>query len=159
MKTNFRHMIFSTIIVGGVFLLTSFSKNDVNPITRVARMDTEKGIRSAIPAYYDNRLFTILFFEFPANAEPTLLQTPGLNFIYQSDPGLPGGPFISVIDAVPGDGMNPVWEEVQLTFNSGFTPRQLFSDEEIFDAAESGEITLFHTGEVYVCPVINKKPK
>jgi hypothetical protein len=75
---------------------------------------------------------------------------------------LPGGqPFISVIDAVPGDGMNPVWQEVQITFNSGFTPRQLYSDDEVLAAASglNPEITLTFTDEVYKCPVIGKKPK
>jgi len=41
---------------------------------------------------------------------------------------LPGGqPFISVIDAVPGDGFNPIWEEVQITFTEGKHASQLFS--------------------------------
>jgi hypothetical protein len=63
-------------------------------------------------------------------------------------------PFISVIDAVPGDGMNPVWEEVQIVFNNGYTPHQLYSDNEVLAASTSGEINLTMTGEVYWCPVI-----
>ena len=59
-----------------------------------------------------------------------------------------------MIDAIPGDGFNPVWEEVQITFTPGHTPRQLFSDDEIFDALSAGEITIELTGEVYWCPVI-----
>ena len=118
-----------------------------------------KGVGSAIPAYYDGNLLTILFVEFPPAAEQALLQhNASLNFIFQSDPGLPGGdPFISVIDAVPGDGFNPIWEEVQITFTEGNEPRQLFSDDEILDAALAGEIDLTFTGEVYWCPVIGKK--
>ena len=117
-----------------------------------------KGAASAIPAYYDHTLFTIQFVEFSPQAEQKLLQhNQSLNFIYQSDPGLPGGqPFISVIDAIPGDGFNPVWEEVQITFTSGHTPRQLFSDDEIGAAMDAGEITLEFTGEVYWCPVVGK---
>lgn len=117
-----------------------------------------KGAASAIPAYYDHNLFTIQFVEFSAQAEQKLLQhNQSLNFIYQSDAGLPGGqPFISVIDAIPGDGFNPVWEEVQITFTSGHTPRQLFSDDEIGAAMDAGEITLELTGEVYWCPVVGK---
>jgi len=117
------------------------------------------GKASAIPALYDGNLLTIQFVEFPATAEQTLLQhNQSLNFIYQSDPGLPGGqPFISVIDAVPGDGFNPVWEEIQITFTPGHTPRQLFSDNEVLSAAISGEINLTETGEVYWCPVVGKK--
>ena len=119
------------------------------------------GAASAIPAYYDGELFTIQFVEFSPQAEKSLLQhNQSLNFIFQSDPGLPGGaPFISVIDAIPGDGFNPIWEEIQITFTAGHTPRQLFSDDEIADAVASGEITLEATGEVYWCPVVGQKPK
>ena len=118
-----------------------------------------KGLGSAIPAYYDHDLLTILFVEFSPAAEKSLIQhNQSLNFIYQSDPGLPGGqPFISVIDAIPGDGFNPVWQEVQIEFTADNTPRQLFSDDEIADAVASGEITLTFTDEVYWCPVIGKK--
>jgi hypothetical protein len=94
--------------------------------------------------------------EFPPAAEKALLEhNKSLNFIYQSDAGLGGGePFISVIDAIPGDGFNPIWEEVQIAFTAGNTPRQLFSDDEIFDALAAGEITLTDTGAVYWCPVV-----
>jgi hypothetical protein len=121
---------------------------------------SSSGISSAIPAYYDHNLFTILFVEFPPAAEQALLQhNASLNFIYQSDPGLPGGqPFVSVIDAIPTDGFNPAWEEIQVTFTAGHTPRQLFSDNEVLDAAANGEVTLELTGEVYWCPLIGRKP-
>ena len=117
------------------------------------------GKDSSIPAYYDHVLFTIHFVEFSPAAEQSLLQhNKSLNLIYQSDPGLPGGePFVSVIDAIPGDGFNPVWQEVQITFTAGHTPRQLFSDDEIAAAVASGEITLTFTDEVYWCPVVGHK--
>ena len=69
------------------------------------------GIGGIMPALYDGQLFSINFMEL--SSETTLQTKNGqLNFIYQSDPGLPGGqPFISVIDAIPTDGMNPLWEE------------------------------------------------
>src|SRR5262245_43919561 len=102
------------------------------------------GKASEIPAYYDGKLFTIQFVEFPPAAEQSLIQhNKNLNLIFQSDAGLPSGePFISVIDAIPGDGFNPIWLEVQITFTTGHTARQLFSDEEIADALVAGEITL-----------------
>src|SRR5207245_11706678 len=125
-----------------------------------ARAGSANGSASVIPAYYDGNLFKIQFVEFSPAAERALLQhNASLNFIYQSDPGLPGGqPFISVIDAIPGDGFNPIWEEIQITFTAGHTPRQLFSDDEIAAAVGAGEITLDATGEVYWCPVVGHNP-
>jgi hypothetical protein len=118
------------------------------------------GAASTIPAYYDHELFNIHFVEFSPAAEQSLLaHNKSINFIYQSDPGLPGGqPFISVIDAIPGGGFNPIWEEIQIAFMAGHTPRQLFSDDEIAAAVKAGEITLELTGEVYWCPVVGQKP-
>ena len=124
-----------------------------------ARAGSANGSASVIPAYYDAKLFNIQFVEFSPAAEKALLEhNASLNFIYQSDAGLPGGePFISVIDAIPGDGFNPIWEEVQIAFNAGHTPRQLFSDTEVEAAFNAGEITLTPTGEVYWCPVVGPK--
>ena len=112
-----------------------------------------------MPAYYDAELFTMNFKEQPAGAEESLLANNGsINVIYMSDDGLPGGlPFISVLDAIQGDGFNPLWVEVQVVFNEGFTAHQFFSDEEIEDAADAGEITLVPTDEVYRCSVIGPK--
>jgi hypothetical protein len=176
MKTKINKFVFYSAILGGVLFLISCSKNDLTPplsssyhvqqqakLTPAATAANARslGIASAIPAYYDSTLFKIIFVEFSPKAEATLLaKNSSINFIYQSDPGLPDNqPFISVIDAIPGDGMNPVWEEVQIAFNSGFTPRQLFSDNEVLAAAAgpNPEITLTMTGEVYYCPVIGKK--
>ncbi len=122
--------------------------------------DTGNGVASEIQAYYDGQLFTIQFVEFAPGAEQNLLQhNQSLNFIYQSDPGLPNNqPFISVIDAVPTDGFNPVWEEVQITFNQGFTPHQFYSDDQVLAAAQANEITLTWTGEVYWCPIVGPGP-
>jgi hypothetical protein len=125
-----------------------------------AQARSGNGTASEIPAYYDAELFAIQFVEFSPAAEKALLQyNQSLNFIYQSDAGLPGDqPFISVIDAVPTDGFNPIWEEVQITFTDDNTPRQLLSDDEIEAALDAGEITLEFTGEVYWCPVVGPGP-
>lgn len=129
------------------------------PMNSMGTSTNTDGSGGDMPAYYDHQLFTINFKEFPAGSEATLISRNGqLNNIYQSDPGLPGGkPFISVIDAIPGDGMNPLWLEVQIAFTPGHTPRQLFSDDEINAAAASGEITLSPTSELYRCSVVGTK--
>jgi len=115
-----------------------------------------RGNASVIPAYYDSTVFRIQFVEFSPTAEAAqIAHNPGINNIWQSDAGLPNNqPFISVIDAIPGDGMNPVWRETQITFNQGHTPRQLYSDNDVYAAANSGEITLTITNEVYWCPIV-----
>jgi hypothetical protein len=65
--------------------------------------------------------------------------------------------FISVLDAIQGDGFNPLWHEVQVVFNPGNTPRQLTSDTDILAAAASGTITLMPTTDVYRCSVVGAK--
>ncbi len=54
---------------------------------------------------------------------------------------------------------NPLWREFQITFNNGFTPRQLLSDNEVAAAVQSSEITLRATDEVYRCSVVGPKKK
>ncbi len=117
------------------------------------------GVGGAMPAYYDGVVRTINFKLLPERAQVALhTHNKSFNIVYQSDPGLPGGEeFISVLDAVPGDGFNPIWEEVQITFTEGHTPRQLYSDTEILAAVGNGEITLSDTDEMYRCSVIGKR--
>jgi len=118
------------------------------------------GVAGSMPAYYDHTLFTINFFRLTTAQATLLAKNSQQNTIYQSDPGLPGGaPFISVIDAIPADGFNPLWAEVQIAFTAGHTPRQLFSDDEINTAAANHEITLTPTHEMYRCAVINVIPR
>lgn len=123
--------------------------------------NTVSSIRTIMSAYYDSTLFKIMFVEFSPQAEASLIaHNKSMNLIYQSDNGLPNSqPFISVINAIQGDGFNPVWREVQIVFNPGFTPRQLYSDNQVLAAASGThpEITLNVTNEVYWCPVIGPK--
>ena len=117
------------------------------------------GSGTDMPAYYDGKLFTINFMELSPDAEQSAIaHNSAINRIFRSDPGLPGGqPFISVLDAIQGDGFNPLWREFQVTFTSGHTPRQLLSDNEVAAAVQSGEITLKATSEVYICSVVGSK--
>jgi hypothetical protein len=109
------------------------------------------GRGGAEPAYYDDELFTINLKLFSDNAAATTIEKNGQqNNIYVAD-DFPG--FISVIDAVPGDGMNPLWREVAITFVT-IAPQQFTSDEDIIAAADAGEITLTPTDEMYRCSVI-----
>lgn len=135
-------------VVGGLTALA--------PARVVAGTPSINGIGGIMPAYYDGRLFTINFMKL-SSGSTLLAKNSQINTIYMSDPGLPGGhPFVSVLDAILADGFNPLWEEIQISFRVGHTPRQLFSDNDVADAFTSGEITLSGTGELYRCSVIGK---
>lgn len=136
-----------TIIVGLVGLAPE----------RMARAGgSTNGVAGSEPSYYDGILHTINLMALPSGTT-VLAHNTQTNIIWQSDAGLPGGqPFISVINAIPGDGFNPLWDECQITFNPGHTPRQLFSDNEVAAAAASGEIIVTDTHELYRCSVIGK---
>ncbi len=125
----------------------------------LAVASSTNGRSGQMPAYYDAKLFTINFKELSSNAEVSQLRhNQSINTIYMSDGGLPNNqPFISVLDAIQGDGFNPLWQEVQIVFNDGFTPHQFTSDNDILAAAASGETTLIPTNEVYRCAVIGPK--
>ena len=127
----------------------------------VAWAGSANGSAGDMPAYYDHELFTINFKELSDHAsDATIAHNRSINFIFMSDAGLGNGqPFISVLDAIQGDGFNPLWVEVQINFTSGHAPRQLFSDDEIADALAAGEISLDVTDEVYRCSVVGPGPK
>jgi hypothetical protein len=124
-----------------------------------AKAESLNGRAGTMPAFYDGELFSINFKELGEKAASALLAHDGsINVIYMSDATLPdGSPFEAVLDAIQGDGFNPLWVEVEVSFNDGFEPRQLVSDEEIDDAEQNGEITLTETDEVYRCSVIGPK--
>ncbi len=160
MKANHIKLMLALVFVGGAMFMASCMKDAANPQAGAAQKNLKLGITSAMPAYYDGNIFNIQFKPLSAQAAATqIAHNPGINNIYQSDPGLPGGlPFISVIDAIPTDGMNPVWREVQIVFNQGFTPVQFLSDNDVLAAAAGPNpmITLNPTDEVYICPVMGK---
>jgi hypothetical protein len=118
------------------------------------------GSSTNMPALYDGQTFTINFKELPPGGEAATLANNGsINTIYQSDGCMPGGEmFTSVLDAIQGDGFNPLWNEVQVVFdNPDFPCQQLMSDNDILDAAAAGKVTLQPTTEVYRCSVVGPK--
>ena len=124
-----------------------------------ALASSPNGSAGQMPAYYDDQLFTINFKELPPKAEKSVLQhNKSINTIYMCDQCEASGfMFVSVLDAIQGDGFNPLWNEVQIAFNPGFPIRQLTSDTDVAAAAASGEITLTPTTEVYRCSVVGPK--
>jgi hypothetical protein len=116
------------------------------------------GSAGDMPAYYDGQLFTINFKEQPSGGEASLLaHNHSINTIYMSDQAEAAGVmFTSVLDAIQGDGFNPLWQEVQIVFKT-IPPQQFFSDNDIIAAAAAGQITLVPTTEVYRCAVVGPK--
>jgi hypothetical protein len=116
------------------------------------------GAAGQMPAYYDGELFTVNMFEVPAS-DPLIERNTSINIIFASNDLDEEQDFAPVLDAIQGDGFNPLWLQVLIEFNPGFTPHQFFSDVEI-EAAASGpnpEITLVVTDEVYRCSVVGSK--
>ena len=126
----------------------------------VASAGSLNGRAGSMPSFFDGTLFTINFKELPPDGEAAVLaQNKSINTIYMCDAcegALPGGQsFVSVLDAIQGDGFNPLWLEVQIVFNTA--PQQFTADDEILEAADAGQITLMPTTEVYRCSVLGPK--
>ena len=126
----------------------------------VASAGSLNGRAGSMPSFYNGTLFTINFKELPPDGEAAVLaQNKSINTIYMCDAcegALPGGQsFVSVLDAIQGDGFNPLWLEVQIVFNTA--PQQFTADDEILEAADAGQITLMPTTEVYRCSVLGPK--
>lgn len=116
------------------------------------------GAASQMLAYYDGELFTVNMFEVPAS-DPLIGHNPALNIIYATNDLDEEQDFPRVLDAIQGDGFNPLRRQVLIVFNSGFTPHTFVSDTEV-EAAATGanpEITLVVTDEVYRCSVVGRK--
>ena len=133
------------VAVGAVLLLS---------LTGSAHAGNQNGRCCVMPAFYDDELFNINF----KLLKPDLHKNPSFNIIYQCDQCEEQGfTFVSVLDAIQGDGFNPIWEEVQITFNDGNQFQQFTSDTEVLNAAKQGIITLTDTEEFYRCSVVGPK--
>jgi hypothetical protein len=125
-----------------------------------ARAASKNGAAGQMPAFYDGELFTVNMKEEPDGASEALIEHNGsINQIYASNDLDEEQDFIPVIDAIQGDGFNPLWQQNLIVFNDGFTPHQFFSDEEVLAAAagDNPEITIVVTDEVYRCAVVGNK--
>jgi hypothetical protein len=128
--------------------------------TSVAAGQSKNGAAGQMPAFYEGELFTVNMKEMPDNASDSLIgENPSVNEIYASNDLDEEQDFIPVIDAIQGEGFNPLWRQILIVFNEGFTPHQFFSEEEILEAASgpNPEITLVETDEVYRCSVVGRK--
>jgi hypothetical protein len=124
----------------------------------LAAKGSPNGAAGRMPAFYDGELFTVNIFEVPAS-DPLIERDPTINIIYASNDLDDEQDFVPVLDAIQGDGFNPLWLQVLIVFNQGFTPHQFLSDVEVEDAAAgpNPEITLVVTDEIYRCSVVGSK--
>jgi hypothetical protein len=126
----------------------------------LAAQGSDNGAAGQMPAYYDGELFTVNMKELPGGASAaTIAHNGSINEIYASNDLDEEQEFIPVIDAIQGDGFNPLWHQNLIVFNTGFAPHQFFSDEEVLAAASgpNPEITIVVTDEVYRCSVVGSK--
>jgi hypothetical protein len=116
------------------------------------------GAASQRPVFYEGRQVTVNMFEVPSS-ETLLDHNKSTNTIYASNDLDDEQDFLSVIDAIQGEGMNPLWHQVLIVFNDGFTPHQFTSEDEVLAAAAGAdpEITLVPTDEVYRCSIVGSK--
>jgi len=154
-----------SILVMAALAISSCSKTSITEPqpqsivsgTKVANASDENGRESARPVYYDGKLVTVNMVQLSDDAAAKIIaNNTSTNVIYAYNDLDDPQDFNSVIDAIPTDGFNPLWLQMLIVFNHGFTPHQFFSDEEVLNAASGSnpEITLVNTGEIYRCSVI-----
>jgi hypothetical protein len=126
----------------------------------LAAKGSVNGAAGQMPAFYEGELFTVNMKELSENASASIIaKNQSLNEIFASNDLDDEQDFIPVIDAIQGEGFNPLWHQILIVFNEGFTPHQFVSEEEV-EAAAAGpnpEITLVETDEVYRCSVVGRK--
>jgi hypothetical protein len=126
----------------------------------LAAAGSVNGAAGQMPAYYEGDLFTVNMKELSETASASIIaKNQSLNEIYASNDLDEEQDFVPVIDAIQGEGFNPLWRQILIVFNEGFTPHQFVSEDEI-EAAAAGpnpEITLVETDEVYRCSVVGRK--
>src|ERR671937_2448207 len=113
------------------------------------------GKTTQIPAFYDGNQVTINIFELPSS-ETLLASNKSVNTIYATNDLDEEQDFAPVIDAIQGDGFNPLWHQMLIVFNT-IPPQQFVSEDQVEAAAARREITLVDTGEVYICAVVGAK--
>ena len=125
-----------------------------------AAQGSMNGAAGQMPAFYEGKLVTVNMKQMPDDASASLLgKNSSVNTIYASNDLDEEQDFTPVIDAIQGEGFNPLWQQVLIVFNEGFRPHQFVSEAQVLAAAAGArpEITLVVTDEVYRCSVVGPK--
>ena len=126
----------------------------------LAAARSTNGAAGQMPAFYEGDLFTVNMKELSEKASAsTLAHNRNMNEIYASNDLDDEQDFIPVIDAIQGEGFNPLWHQNLIVFNAGFTPHQFTSEDQVLAAAAGPNpaITIVSTDEVYRCSVVGGK--
>jgi len=119
------------------------------PTAAVATQGNPNGAAGEIPSFFDGKSFTINVKQLSDTAAASIIaHNKSLNIIYVTNDLDEHQDFAPVINAVPGQGMNALWLQVEIQFNT-IPPQQFTSEADILAAAQAGQITLINTGEVY----------
>ena len=139
------------LVTGGLFVALTGS-------AAFAAQGSPNGAASQRPVFYEGEQVTVNMFEVPSS-ETLLDHNKSTNTIYASNDLDEEQDFLSVIDAIQGEGFNPLWHQVLIVFNEGFTPHQFVSEDQVLAAAAGAhpEITLVSTDEVYRCSIVGSK--
>ena len=135
----------------------STSPSMAKPAGLLATAGSTNGAASQMLAFYEGQLFTVNMKQQPDNAGASLIgKNASINEIYASNDLDEEQDFIPVINAIQGEGFNPLWRQNLIVFNAGFTPHQFTSEAEVLAAAAgpNPEITIVVTDEVYRCSVV-----
>jgi hypothetical protein len=123
--------------------------------TQATTNGNTNGAAGQMPSFYEGTQVTVNMKELPKNASAsTIANNKSINIIYAYADLDEEQPFKPVINAIQGEGFNPLWQQVLIRFNAGFTPHQFTSEADVLAAAKAGEITLVTTDEVYRCSVV-----
>ena len=152
------------LALAGMVLLAGCQKTDVKPASLGTNSNASMSINRNLSSnpngsagitlvYYDGNLFQMnskLFTDQPA--ANILANNKSINILYEATG------FVTVTNAIQGGGpgYNALWQEVDIVFNTGFTPHQFLSDNDILPASmgSNPEITLVPTSEIYRCDIL-----
>ena len=109
------------LVTGGLFVALTGG-------AALAAQGSPNGAASQRPVFYEGKQVTVNMFEVPAS-EALLENNRSINTIYASNDLDEEQDFLSVIDAIQGEGFNPLWQQVLIVFNQGSTPHQFVSED------------------------------
>jgi hypothetical protein len=140
--------IAAVLVTAGLFVVLTGG-------TALAAKGDPNGAVTQRPVFYEGERVTVNMFEVPSS-EALLENNRNINTIYASNDLDEEQDFLSVIDAIQDEGFNPLWHQVLIVFNQGFTPHQFDSEDQVLAAAAGAHpvITLVPTDEVYRCSIV-----